>query len=578
MAYKALYRTYRPQTFEEVAGQKHIIRTLRNALATNKIAHAYLFCGPRGTGKTTMAKLFAKALNCEEGIGHQCNKCSNCLEVIEGSHPDVIEIDAASNNGVEQVRDLIDKVNYLPLKGKYKVYIIDEVHMMTTSAFNALLKTLEEPPAHVIFILATTEPHNIIPTILSRCQRYDFTKVSDGDIEERMMTILEKEGVQYDKEAVRAIISLADGGMRDALSILDQILAYSNNSLSVEDVYSIFGLLSTKEKINLIKDVNSRDVSRTLGKVKSFAEAGVDIKRLTEDLLEILKDVLIYKKTKDENELTKLNEQDAGELANLIEIRKLHEMISSFLKLQVDYKTASNVKTMFEISLLKLLTSDDVPTTPVQVSTPTPAPKAKPAVALAPAPVVAPEPAPIPVVAPTPVVETKPEPIKVEEPKVESQKEAPDWLFDNDNEKKVVEADGDKYELDDETIIKLMVIGDKELRHNIVARWDELDSYLGHPTLGDVVALLKDGNPFIATQNALVLQYDFEKLASKVNIKVNSNRVSDILKQMLGRDVFVYAVSRGESVRLLTAYQNLRQISKLPLPKNIHIELEDLRK
>lgn len=577
MAYKALYRTYRPQTFEEVAGQKHIIRTLRNALATNKIAHAYLFCGPRGTGKTTMAKLFAKALNCEEGIGNQCNHCSNCLEVIEGSHPDVIEIDAASNNGVEQVRDLIDKVNYLPLKGKYKVYIIDEVHMMTTNAFNALLKTLEEPPAHVIFILATTEPHNIIPTILSRCQRYDFTKVSDGDIEERMMTILEKEGVQYDKEAVRAIISLADGGMRDALSILDQILAYSNNTLSVEDVYSIFGLLSTKEKVNLIKDITAGDVTRTLGKVKSFTEAGIDIKRLTEDLLEILKDVLIYKKTKDENELTKLVEQDAAALAESIETRKINEMISIFLKLQIDFKTASNVKTMFEIALLKLLTSDD---NQVVVA----APK-----------IVAPQPQPVPQVKVEPVQEVKleePKPVVqvapvspspvVEQPKVEERKvdpkKAPDWLFDDDEQKKIVETEGEKYELEDETIIKLMVIGDKELRHNIVARWDELDAYFGHPTLGDLVALLKDGNPFIATQNTLVLQYDFEKLAAKVNVKINSNRISDILKKMLGRDVFVYAVSRSESVRLLTAYQNLRQISKLPLPKNIKIELEDLRK
>ena len=288
MAYKALYRTYRPQTFEEVAGQKHIIRTLRNALANNKIAHAYLFCGPRGTGKTTMAKLFAKALNCEQGIGCQCNECSNCKEVIEGSHPDVIEIDAASNNGVEQVRDLIDKVNYLPIKGRYKVYIIDEVHMMTDNAFNALLKTLEEPPAHVIFILATTEPHNIIPTILSRYQRYDFTKVADADIEERMITVLQKENVQYDKDAVRAIISLADGGMRDALSILDQILADSNNTLSVQDVYSIFGLISNKEKIELIKDINSGDVSRTLERVKAFSEGGVDITRLTQDILEIL--------------------------------------------------------------------------------------------------------------------------------------------------------------------------------------------------------------------------------------------------------------------------------------------------
>ena len=476
-----------------------------------------------------------------------------------------------------EIREIIDKVKYGTILGKYKVYIIDEVHMMTTSAFNALLKTLEEPPAHVIFILATTEPHNIIPTILSRCQRYDFTKVSDGDIEERMMTILEKEGVQYDKEAVRAIISLADGGMRDALSILDQILAYSNNTLSVEDVYSIFGLLSTKEKVNLIKDITAGDVTRTLGKVKSFTEAGIDIKRLTEDLLEILKDVLIYKKTKDENELTKLVEQDAAALAESIETRKINEMISTFLKLQIDFKTASNVKTMFEIALLKLLTSDD---NQVVVA----APK-----------IVAPQPQPVPQVKVEPVQEVKleePKPVvqvapvspspaveqpKVEEPKVDPKK-APDWLFDDDEQKKIVETEGEKYELEDETIIKLMVIGDKELRHNIVARWDELDAYFGHPTLGDLVALLKDGNPFIATQNTLVLQYDFEKLAAKVNVKINSNRISDILKKMLGRDVFVYAVSRSESVRLLTAYQNLRQISKLPLPKNIKIELEDLRK
>ena len=374
MSYKALYRTYRPQTFEEVAGQKHIIQTLKNALANNKIAHAYLFCGPRGTGKTTMAKLFAKALNCEKGIGCQCNECSNCKEVIEGSHPDVIEIDAASNNGVEQVRDLIDKVNYLPIKGRYKVYIIDEVHMMTANAFNALLKTLEEPPAHVVFILATTEPHNIIPTILSRCQRYDFTKVADADIEQRMMTVLEKEGVTYDKDAVRAIISLADGGMRDALSILDQILAYSNNTLSVQDVYSIFGLISTKEKISLIQNINDGNVSATLEKIRALSDGGVDIARLTQDILEILKDTLIYKKTGETTELTVLNESDVSALSDKIAIKKLHEMIGTFLKLQLDFKTASNVKTLFEVALLKLLTYEDVSTS---VATPKPAPIVK---------------------------------------------------------------------------------------------------------------------------------------------------------------------------------------------------------
>ena len=590
MAYKALYRTYRPQTFDEVAGQKHIIRTLRNALANNKIAHAYLFCGPRGTGKTTMAKLFAKALNCEEGIGHQCNKCSNCKEIIEGSHPDVIEIDAASNNGVEQVRDLVDKVNYLPIKGKYKVYIIDEVHMMTANAFNALLKTLEEPPAHVIFILATTEPHEIIPTILSRCQRYDFTKVADADIEERMMTILEKEGVQYDKAAVRAIISLADGGMRDALSILDQILAYSNNTLSVNDVYSIFGLISNKEKVSLIQDINAGDISASLEKVRNFSEGGVDIARLTQDILEILKDVLIYKKTKETTELSVLNENDAQMLAQEIETRKLHEMIGTFLKLQLDFKTASNVKTLFEVVLLKLLTYEDVAETVVvkkQVveKKPEPKPEVKPEPVPQPEPVVEEPAAPAPEAKPDPIIETpKPEPV-VEQPKPELKEEkvvdetvAPDWLVDDDDEKKSVEISGEKYEFDDDLIIKLMVIGDKDLRKNIGSRWEELNAYLGHPTLGDLVALLKDGSPLVATKNVLLLVYDFEKLASKVNVKANSDRISEILRMMLGHDVFVYAISRSDSTRLVKAYQNLRQISRLPLPKDIHITLEDLRK
>ena len=596
MAYKALYRTYRPQTFDEVAGQKHIIRTLRNALANNKIAHAYLFCGPRGTGKTTMAKLLAKALNCEEGFGHQCNKCSNCLEIIEGSHPDVIEIDAASNNGVEQVRDLIDKVNYLPIKGKYKVYIIDEVHMMTDNAFNALLKTLEEPPAHVIFILATTEPHEIIPTILSRCQRYDFTKVADADIEERMITVLQKEGVQYDKAAVKAIISLADGGMRDALSILDQILAYSNNSLRVEDVYSIFGLISNKEKIGLIQDINAGDISATLEKVKNFSEGGIDIARLTQDILEILKDVLIYKKTKQTEELTTLNQSDAQLLADSIEIRKLHEMIGTFLKLQLDFKTASNVKTLFEVALLKLLTYEDaaVPVVKKQVVVekkvePKPEVKPEPVVEAPVAP--APQPETKPVIEepkqeqvvdePKPEVKPEPKPDMKAEPKVEKvidETVAPDWLVDDDKEKKSVEITGEKYEFDDELIIKLMVLGDKELRLNIAKRWNELDAYFGHPTFGDLIALLKDGSPLVATKNVLLLVYDFEKLASKVNVKTNSNRISEILRMMLGHDMFVYALSRGDSTRLVKAYQNLRQINRLPLPKDIHIDLEELRK
>ena len=589
MAYKALYRTYRPQTFEEVAGQKHIVKTLKNALTTNKIAHAYLFCGPRGTGKTTMAKLFAKALNCQEGIGHICNKCSDCVEITNGSHPDVIEIDAASNNGVEQVRDLIDKVNYLPIEGKYKVYIIDEVHMMTTSAFNALLKTIEEPPAHVIFILATTEPHNILPTILSRCQRYDFTKVSDADIEERIVEILEKENIAYDQDAVRAIIALADGGVRDALSILDQVLAYSGNTLNVEDVFQLFGLASKEDKISFIKFIANQDVTRALARINAFSEGGIDLKRLTAELLEMLKDVLILKKTKSEDELTVLSEEEAEDLSSVLSMKQVNEMIGAFLRAQIDFKTAPNVKTMFDIVVLKLCASDE------ETSGPAPKPVVKPApqkvVEVKQNPEVLLE-KPIEKPVETPVVEEKPAPIVVEEPKVEEKpapapvveekkpepQAAPDWLFEDDSkEKKVVETDGDRYELEDDMMIKLMVTGDKELRKSLSARWKELDAYLGHPTLGDIVALIKDGKVFIATKDVVVLEYDFEKLSQKANIKENAKKIAEILGKMIGHEVFTYAVSRSESVRLVTSYHNLRQISQLPKASDVKINIEELK-
>ena len=556
MSYKALYRTYRPQTFEEVAGQKHIVRTLKNALASNKIAHAYLFCGPRGTGKTSMAKLFAKALNCEEGIGHQCNKCSNCLEVIDGSHPDVIEIDAASNNGVEQVRDLIDKVNYLPIKGRYKVYIIDEVHMMTANAFNALLKTLEEPPAHVIFILATTEPHNILPTILSRCQRYDFTKVSDADIYTRMVDILNKEGVSYTEEGIKAVITLADGGMRDALSILDQILAYSGSTLRIEDVYALFGLTSLEEKVAFLKAIYEGDLATCLAKINAFYEGGVDLKRLTSDLLEILKDVLILKKTKDESELTILSEDIADELADLIDIRTLNEMIGTFLKAQIDYKTVSNIKTMFEVIILKLATMKES-------AAPEPKKVVKPKVEV-------PEPKPVEEIKPAPVVPKAPEPAPVVE------EIAP--VINASGPKQNVVDEGERYELDDELIIKLMVIGDKQTRKDLMAKWSTLDSLIANPTLGDVAALIKDGRPFIVTNNIAVLEYDFSKLANRLNVKDNQENVSNLIKEMLGKDeLFVYAISRDESVRLVRAFNNLRQVSQLPKSTEISIDIKEIK-
>ncbi|MCF0117981.1 MAG: DNA polymerase III subunit gamma/tau, partial [Bacilli bacterium] len=350
MAYKALYRTYRPTTFEEVAGQSHIVKTLQNALVSNKIAHAYLFCGPRGTGKTTMAKLLAKALNCEEGKGHQCNKCPNCLAINDGSHPDVIEIDAASNNGVEDVRDIIDRVKYAPMKGKYKIYIIDEVHMMSPSAFNALLKTLEEPPAHVIFILATTEPHKILPTILSRCQRFDFSKVDDVSLKHRLKEVLTREKIDCEESALDLIISLSDGGVRDALSLLDQSIAYSGGNIKLKDIEDIFGLISISERIDLLSAVIKGNVEYVLKKTKYLIDNGVDIVRLTQDILDILKDIVIYNKCSNKDILLSLEESQAKQLCSYISSEQALRLIEILLKAQSQYKVVNNIKSLFEMT------------------------------------------------------------------------------------------------------------------------------------------------------------------------------------------------------------------------------------
>lgn len=352
MSYKALYRSYRPQTFGEVAGQEHIVTTLKNAIKENRISHAYLFAGPRGTGKTTVAKLLAKALNCT-GENPPCDQCPNCKAITVGEHPDVIEIDAASNNGVDEVRDLIDKVKYAPINGKYKVYIIDEVHMMSTGAFNALLKTLEEPPAHIVFVLATTEPHKILPTIISRCQRFDFKKVENHDIISRLEYVLKSENKKYELPALESVAKLAEGGMRDALSILEQCLAY-NNELTVESVNMVYGLLSMYNKISFIKQLLSKDIKGVLTSLDNMLSGSIDIKRLTFDLVDVLKDIIIYKNTQDVSILFVLTQQDVDNLAPYILVEEAFEIIDILIEASSHYSQSLDANTYFELAMLKI--------------------------------------------------------------------------------------------------------------------------------------------------------------------------------------------------------------------------------
>lgn len=551
MSYKALYRSYRPQTFEEVAGQEHVVTTLKNAIKENRISHAYLFAGPRGTGKTTVAKLLAKSLNCT-GDNPPCDSCSNCKAITAGEHPDVIEIDAASNNGVDEVRDLIDKVKYAPINGKYKVYIIDEVHMMSTGAFNALLKTLEEPPAHIVFVLATTEPHKILPTIISRCQRFDFKKVDDEDIINRLEYVLKLENKEYEVPALELVAKLAEGGMRDALSILEQCLAY-NSILTVESVNMVYGLLSMDNKIIFIKQLLSKDLKGILASLDNMLSTSIDIKRLTYDLIDVLKDIIIYKNTQDISILFVLSKKDVDNLAPYILIDEAFEIIDVLVDASSHYSQSLDAKTYFELAMLKICNKvkDDHKI------------------------IVENENTIINDIKEINKNESSKEKIKVTEEKNSDEINVVEEIVpstmesineDNENTKNNLEKKilNKNIEVSFDDILNILVQADRKILNEIKEKWPVIARYRFNLNTAKFASMLCDGNPVAAAPGGIIIAFEHQPNVNEINETDNYYRLKNFLQEVLGHDYDFIAVKSSVWPDIRNKYIDMKRTKSLP--------------
>ena len=356
--HKALYRVYRPKNFSDVIGQEHIVRTLKNQIENNNVGHAYLFCGTRGTGKTSTAKIFSRAVNCTNLHNDEpCNECENCREILEDKTMDVVEIDAASNNSVDDIRELRENVKYSPAKSKYKVYIIDEVHMLSQGAFNALLKTLEEPPSYVIFILATTEPHKIPATILSRCQRFDFKRVTVKDISSRMRYICEKEGIEADEKALNLIARNSQGALRDALSILDQCISFEGNKISYNDVIELLGSVNIEQLFDLAESIIKENTKKSLQILNDFIIWGKDVRNLVNDLIDHFRNLMVCKISNDLDEIISLPEETIDLLkqqAETIDTNNLIRILNILSEAQDGMKISSNPRVLMEVTMMKI--------------------------------------------------------------------------------------------------------------------------------------------------------------------------------------------------------------------------------
>lgn len=502
MSYLALYRKYRPVDFDNVYGQEEVVTVIKNAINNNMVSHAYLFCGPRGTGKTTIAKIIARMVNCEKLIdGKPCGKCYNCINFLNSN--DIVEIDAASNNGVDEIRELRDKINLVPSNAKYKVYIIDEVHMLTTQAFNALLKTLEEPPAHVIFILATTEPHKIPLTIASRCQKFRFTKINSKKIVDRLREIAKFENIAIDDDALYEIARISDGGMRDAINFLDQLVAYDNKVITLDDIYKVNGSVSYNDIYLLLKSIADNNKVEIIKFFDTFDSSGKDINKFASELILFLKDVILYNNAKLLSDIDIKNENIVL-VNNLYDSKIVYELIEKLNEIQNSLRTSTHGCILFMTAILKFsdnyfgnLIGNNLEKNVIDSS-----------------------------------VKNKPISQKIIENNTNNNK------IDNKNEHIKSNTNIENINI---RINNALATANKDNLRKVKEQWSLIDEYLYDDVYSMVAGLLKDSVPVVASEKYIIVSNNLESVANRIND--NISLIDEFLLKIFKNKILIVGMS-----------------------------------